>query len=214
MSSCAARSGRAPHHGARALSSSSAVMGPPSRSRQLMDRAWSSHPSPPSLATHPPPPRSMRPILGLSTPATMRWHHGGERLETPDASPLPLRGRSSVELPESALREWREEHCLNRRSLRWIHDHADADDPHPVATAVAMLRAAVTVTVLPSAVTPPGDGGSQHRVHADARPSAQAGPLPDRTRRAGRTTSPPTQASQPATSRARASPDGRRWKPL
>ena len=49
-----------------------------------------------------------------------------------------------MELPQLVMREWREDHCLSRPSLLWIHDHADADDPHPVATAVAMLRAAVT----------------------------------------------------------------------
>jgi len=46
-----------------------------------------------------------------------------------------------VELHPLVLSEWREDHRLSRRSLLWIHDHADADDPHPVATAVAMLRA-------------------------------------------------------------------------
>lgn len=37
--------------------------------------------------------------------------------------------------------EWREDHALSRRSLIWIRDHADPDDTHPVATAVAQLRA-------------------------------------------------------------------------
>jgi hypothetical protein len=94
-------------------------------------------------------------------------------------SPLSLRGRSSVELHQLLLCEWRAHHCLSRRSLRWIQDHADVDDPHPVATAVAMLRAAVTVTALPSAVTPPGDGGPQHPVRRGVEASAQAGPLSD-----------------------------------
>ena len=49
-----------------------------------------------------------------------------------------------MELPQLVVCEWREDHCLSRLSLRWIHDHADIDDPHPVATAVAMLRATVT----------------------------------------------------------------------
>ena len=72
-----------------------------------------------------------------------------------------------MELPPLVLREWREDHCLSRRSLRWIHDHADADDPYPIATAVAMLRAAVTVSASPAAVTSPGDGGPQRPLHAD-----------------------------------------------
>jgi hypothetical protein len=37
--------------------------------------------------------------------------------------------------------EWREDHCLSRRSLIWIHDHAEPGDPHPVASAIAQLRA-------------------------------------------------------------------------
>ena len=49
-----------------------------------------------------------------------------------------------MELPQLVVCEWREAHCLSRPSSLWIHDHADPDDPHPVATAVAMLRATVT----------------------------------------------------------------------
>jgi len=71
-----------------------------------------------------------------------------------------------VELPPLVLREWRDHHILSRRSLRWIHEHADADDPYPIATAVAMLRAAVTVTASPAAGASPGDGGPQRPVHA------------------------------------------------
>lgn len=37
--------------------------------------------------------------------------------------------------------EWREDHRLSRRSLIWIDEHADANDPTPVATAIAQLRA-------------------------------------------------------------------------
>jgi hypothetical protein len=37
--------------------------------------------------------------------------------------------------------EWREDHCLSQRSLIWIKEHADPGDPHPVATAIAQLRA-------------------------------------------------------------------------
>jgi hypothetical protein len=54
-----------------------------------------------------------------------------------------------VELHPLVLCEWRQDHCLSRRSLMWIHDHADVDDPHPVATAVAQLRATVTDAVHP-----------------------------------------------------------------
>ena len=57
-----------------------------------------------------------------------------------------------MELPPLVLCEWRDHHILSRRSLRWIHEHADAGDPYPIATAVAMLRAA-TVTASPGAVT-------------------------------------------------------------
>ena len=37
--------------------------------------------------------------------------------------------------------EWREDHWLSRRSLIWIHDHADPGDLHPIDTAIAQLRA-------------------------------------------------------------------------
>lgn len=36
--------------------------------------------------------------------------------------------------------EWREDHCLSRRSLIWIDEHAEPGDPHPVLTAVMQLR--------------------------------------------------------------------------
>jgi hypothetical protein len=39
--------------------------------------------------------------------------------------------------------EWREDHRLSRRSLIWIEQHADPDDTHPVASAIAQLRAEV-----------------------------------------------------------------------
>jgi hypothetical protein len=62
-----------------------------------------------------------------------------------------------VELHQLVVCEWREDHCLSQSSLLWIHDHADPDDPHPVATAVAMLRATVTDHgPPPTAVIPPG----------------------------------------------------------
>jgi hypothetical protein len=38
--------------------------------------------------------------------------------------------------------EWREDQALSQRSLIWIREHADTDDPNPVATAIAQLRAA------------------------------------------------------------------------
>lgn len=37
--------------------------------------------------------------------------------------------------------EWREDHTLSRRSLIWIHEHAEPGDTHPVASAIAQLRA-------------------------------------------------------------------------
>jgi hypothetical protein len=36
--------------------------------------------------------------------------------------------------------EWREDHRFSKRSLMWIYDHAEPDDPQPVATAIAQLR--------------------------------------------------------------------------
>jgi len=40
------------------------------------------------------------------------------------------------------LQEWRDDHWLSHRSLIWIVEHADPDDPHPIATAIDALRAA------------------------------------------------------------------------
>ncbi len=38
--------------------------------------------------------------------------------------------------------EWRQDLCLSPRSLIWIREHADPeDDPNPVITAIAELRA-------------------------------------------------------------------------
>lgn len=37
--------------------------------------------------------------------------------------------------------EWRTDHAFTPRSLRWIAEHADPDDPDPVRTAIAQLRA-------------------------------------------------------------------------
>jgi hypothetical protein len=47
-----------------------------------------------------------------------------------------------MELHPLVVVEWREDHALSHRSLIWIRDHADIDDPNPVATAMAQLRAA------------------------------------------------------------------------
>jgi hypothetical protein len=46
-----------------------------------------------------------------------------------------------MELHDLVRHEWREDHCLSRRSLIWIHEHAEPGDPHPVITAIAQLRA-------------------------------------------------------------------------
>lgn len=45
-----------------------------------------------------------------------------------------------MELHPLVRLEWSEDRHLSRRSLIWIHDHADKDDPHPVVTAVQQLR--------------------------------------------------------------------------
>jgi hypothetical protein len=37
--------------------------------------------------------------------------------------------------------EWNHDHCLTKRSMIWIRDHADPDDPNPYITAIAQLRA-------------------------------------------------------------------------
>lgn len=46
-----------------------------------------------------------------------------------------------MELHPLVSMEWREDHALSRRSLIWIHEHADPADPHPTATAIDQLRA-------------------------------------------------------------------------
>lgn len=46
-----------------------------------------------------------------------------------------------MELHESLLHEWADDHALSRRSLIWVRDHADPGDPDPFATAIAQLRA-------------------------------------------------------------------------
>ena len=46
-----------------------------------------------------------------------------------------------MELHPLVRLEWREEHQLSRRSLMWIHENAAPGNAHPVATAIAQLRA-------------------------------------------------------------------------
>lgn len=46
-----------------------------------------------------------------------------------------------MELHPLVYHEWREDHCLSRRSLIWINEHADPDDTHPLSTAIEQLRA-------------------------------------------------------------------------
>jgi hypothetical protein len=45
-----------------------------------------------------------------------------------------------VELHPLIVHEWRDEHRLSSRSLAWIVEHAEADDPHPIASVIATLR--------------------------------------------------------------------------
>ena len=45
-----------------------------------------------------------------------------------------------MELHPLVVIEWREDHTLSRRSLIWIHDHAEPEDPHPIVTAIGQLR--------------------------------------------------------------------------
>lgn len=46
-----------------------------------------------------------------------------------------------MELHPLVTMEWRQDHCLSRRSLRWIEDNAAPGDSHPVCTALDQLRA-------------------------------------------------------------------------
>jgi len=45
-----------------------------------------------------------------------------------------------MELDPEVRIEWSEQHVLSRRSLAWLHEHADPGDPHPILTAIALLR--------------------------------------------------------------------------
>jgi hypothetical protein len=46
-----------------------------------------------------------------------------------------------MELHDLVRHEWTDDHLLSRRSLIWIHEHADPGDLQPVVTAIAQLRA-------------------------------------------------------------------------
>ena len=46
-----------------------------------------------------------------------------------------------VDLHPLVYHEWRDDHMLSKRSLIWIHEHAEPGDPSPVLTAIAQLRA-------------------------------------------------------------------------
>jgi len=82
---------------------------------------------------------------------SLAWGHGicetdgrTPRLQTRDAALFRNTAgarEDAVELHPLVRLEWREEHALSRRSLVWIHEHADPRDVHPVATAIAQLRA-------------------------------------------------------------------------
>jgi hypothetical protein len=45
-----------------------------------------------------------------------------------------------MELHPLVVVEWREDRALSQRSLIWIREHADVDDPDPLATAIAQLQ--------------------------------------------------------------------------
>jgi hypothetical protein len=49
-----------------------------------------------------------------------------------------------VELDEGLVLEWRADHHLSARSLRWIEDHAEPGDTHPIVSAIVALRALET----------------------------------------------------------------------
>ena len=48
-----------------------------------------------------------------------------------------------MELHPLVWHEWVDDHHLSNRSLIWIREHADPDDPHPFQTALEHLRAGV-----------------------------------------------------------------------
>ena len=62
-----------------------------------------------------------------------------------------------MELRQLIRLEWHDDHRLSRRSLAWIVDHADPGDEHPIATAIADLRAGDAQPVRPSRPAPHAD---------------------------------------------------------
>jgi hypothetical protein len=46
-----------------------------------------------------------------------------------------------MELHPLVRHEWNDDHCLSKRSLIWIREHADPDDPRPIRTAIDQLWA-------------------------------------------------------------------------
>jgi hypothetical protein len=46
-----------------------------------------------------------------------------------------------MELHDLVRHEWNDDHRLSKRSVIWIHEHAEPGDPSPVVTAINQLRA-------------------------------------------------------------------------
>jgi hypothetical protein len=70
----------------------------------------------------------------------VKSNDGGERSPDPGGEPHAVLRGLVVELDPLIVQEWRDDHCLSRRSLMWVVDHAEVDDPHPIASAIAALR--------------------------------------------------------------------------
>jgi hypothetical protein len=49
-----------------------------------------------------------------------------------------------MELHPLVYHEWNDDHWLSKRSLIWIHEHAEPGDPNPVCTALLQLREGAT----------------------------------------------------------------------
>jgi hypothetical protein len=47
----------------------------------------------------------------------------------------------AMQIHPQVHQEWRRDRCLTRQSLTWIEEHADPGDPHPIDTAIGLLRA-------------------------------------------------------------------------
>jgi hypothetical protein len=47
-----------------------------------------------------------------------------------------------MEIPPQVQAEWHEQHALTYETLTLLHACADPGDPHPILTAVELLRAA------------------------------------------------------------------------